>query len=81
MIILAKLIEMLKNQAGRLSIGRVCSVVTFCLWVFTWMYTLFMKQAYAHFDVVTVAMLIMFFVVIMSKTVDSRLLNIKVGDK
>ena len=78
---MVKLVEMLKNQAGRLSIGRVCSVITFCLWVFTWMYTLFMKQSYAHFDTVTIAMLVMFFVVLMSKTVDSKLLSIKVGDK
>lgn len=78
---MSKLIEMLKNQAGRFSIGRVCSVLTFCLWVFTWMYTLILKQSYSHFDTVTIAMLVMFFVVLMSKSIDSKLLSIKVGDK
>lgn len=76
-----KLIEMLKNQAGRLSIGRVCSVITFCLWVFTWLYTLILKQTYSHFDTVTIAMLVMFFVVLMSKSIDSKLISIKAGDK
>ena len=72
-----QLVEMLKNQAGRFSVGRVCAVATFCLWVFTWLYTLLLGKTYAHFDTVTIAMLIMLFVIIMSKTVDSKFISVK----
>lgn len=76
-----QLVEMLKNQAGRFSVGRVCAVVTFCLWIFTWLYTLLLNKTYAHFDTVTIAMLIMLFVIIMSKTVDSKFISIKENSK
>ena len=78
---MSKLVEMLKNQSGRLSMGRVCSVITFFLWVFTWMYTLILKQSYSHFDTVTMAMLVMVFSILLNKTVDSKLISIKVGEK
>ena len=74
---MTKLLEMLRKQDGRYSIGRVCTVVTFVLWVFTWLYTLFLKMNYAHFETVTIAMLILFFVVLMGKAVDSRIVSIK----
>lgn len=76
---MTKLIEMLRNQSGRLSVGRVAAVVTIFLWWGTWLYTLIFKQSYSHFDTVTIAMLVMFFVVLMGKAVDARL--IKVGEK
>ena len=71
------LILMLRKQDGRLSVARVATVVTFLLWVGTWMYTLLLGKVYAHFDTVTIAMLILFFVILCSKTVDSKLISIK----
>lgn len=78
---MAKLMEMLRNAQGRLSIGRVASVVTVLLWWATWIYTLAFKIVYGHFDTVTIAMLIMFFVVLMGKAVDSKLVTIKGDEK
>lgn len=78
---MSKLIEMLRNAQGRLSIGRVASVVTVLLWWGTWIYTLIFKVIYGHFDTVTIAMLIMFFVVLMGKAVDSKLVSIKGDEK
>lgn len=75
---MSKLIEMLRNQAGRYSIARVCSIVTFVMWILTWMYTLLLGKTYSHFDSVTIAMLIMMFVTLLNKGIESKLLNVKI---
>ena len=77
---MTKLLEMLRKQDGRYSIGRVCTVITFCLWIFTWLYTLLLGKTYSHMEIVSIVCEVNFFVVLMSKTVDSRLISVK-GDE
>ena len=72
-----RLLEMLQKQDGRYSIARVACVATIFLWWGTWIYTLLLKQSYAHFTEVTTAMLIMFFVVLLGKSIDSKIISVK----
>lgn len=74
---MSKLITMLSTNTGRLSLARMACVVAFVLWMGTWLYTLLLGKSYAHFDTVTIATLILFFVVIVGKAVDSKIISIK----
>lgn len=73
--------NMLKTQVGRLSLARIACVVAFILWIGTWIYTLLLNRSYAHFDTITGAVLVLFFVVLVGKTVDSKIISIKGDDK
>lgn len=72
---------MMKNQAGRYSIARVFAVITFVLWIFTWLYTLLLGKTYAHMETVSLCMLIFVFSIILNKSVESKIITIKGDDK
>ena len=78
---MASLLNMLKTQSGRLSLARMACLGAFLLWLGTWLYTLLLNKSYAHFDTVTGAVLILFFVVLVGKSVDSKIISIKGDDK
>ena len=74
---MSKLIEMLRNASGRLSLARMACVITILLWWGTWLYTLFLGKSYAHFSECTLAMLAELFVILMGKAIDSKIISVK----
>ena len=74
------LLNMLQKENGRLSVARVCTIVAFVVWICVTLYTAILGKNYAHYDTMTIAMLVMMFVILCSKAVDSKLITIKGDD-
>lgn len=75
-----KILEMMKKQNGRYSVAVICSIITMLLWWLSWLYCLFTKTTFAHFDTCTLANWAIFVVVVLRNSVETKLFTIKVGE-
>lgn len=71
---------MLRKPDGSASIGRVCALFTFILWVFVSLFLVLTNRTWAHYDTLTIAAIGFLLVQLCNKTVDSKLISVKVGD-
>lgn len=76
-----RLLNMLKKDATAFSIGRVCSLIAFLLWVGVTVFLVALNRTWNHYDTLTIASIGFLLVQLCNKAVESRLISVKVGDK
>lgn len=64
-----------------LSIGRVCALFTWIVWLSITEYLVVMDKIWAHYDTLTIASFVFLLVQVCNKYVDSKLFSVKEGEQ
>lgn len=74
------LINMLKKDETAFSIGRVCSIISFLLWVGVTVFLVALNRSWIHYDTLTIGAFSFLLIQLCNKAIESRLFSVKAGD-
>lgn len=71
------LINMLKKDENAFSIGRVCALIGFVLWVFVTLYLVLFGKGWIHYDSLCICSFSFLLVQLCNKALESKLFSVK----
>lgn len=72
-------INMLKKDENAFSIGRVCALIGFFLWVGVTVFLVALGRTWGHYDTLTMGVFSFLLVQLCNKVLESRLFSVKAG--
>lgn len=75
-----KLWDILKREDNYLSLGRICAVISFLMWIGVTVYLVVFNKSWMHYDTLTIAAVCNLLVQVANKAVECKLFNVKDGE-
>ena len=72
-----KLWDILKREDDYLSLGRICAVISFLMWMLVTVYLVVFNKSWMHYDTLTIAAVCNLLVQVANKAVECKLFSIK----
>ena len=72
-----KLINMLKKNDNAYSVGRICAVIGFAVWVVVTLWLAFFARTWGNYEAFTLGMVALLLVQLGNKAIETRMFKVK----
>lgn len=76
-IVLRKLINMLKKNDNAYSVGRICAVIGFAVWVLVTLWLAFWARTWGNYESCTLGMVALLLVQLGNKAIETRMFKVR----
>lgn len=72
-----KLINMLKKNDNAYSVGRICAVIGFAVWVLVTLWLAFWTRTWGNYEICTLGMVALLLVQLGNKAIETRMFKVR----